>query len=175
MSSTKPGPEAGSDEGGTSTTFVVEPLQAQRFAHAIGDLNPIYFDEAAARAAGLPGRVAPPTFVPSLHVWDVGSPEAALRADGVDPGRFPGPIHRDAALLGGGQELDFVRPVRLGETLVARPRVVEHHVRETRAGPLTFVVVETRYTDLDGEVALLARDTLIARQPAPSATTEGQR
>lgn len=158
-----------------STTFVVEPFQAQRFAHAVGDLDPIYFDAAAARAAGLPGTAAPPTFVASLHVWDIGSLEADLRVDGVDPRRFPGPIQRDAALLGGGQELDFIRPVRQGETLVARTRVVDHHVRETRGGPLTFVVTETRYTDLDGGSVLLARDTVIARQPVSPDATKPQR
>jgi acyl dehydratase len=151
---------------GEGKAFVVEPLLAQRFAHAIGDLNPIYFDETAARAAGLPGRVAPPTFIPSLQVWDVGAVESDLRLDGVDPARFPGPIHRDAALLGGGQELEFVRPVRLGERLTAWPRVLDYHQRETRAGRLTFVVVETRYADDAGQTVLLARDTIIARQLA---------
>ncbi len=168
---TKTSDGTSSDSG---VAFVVEPLLAQRFAHAIGDRNRVYFDEASAQAAGLPGPVAPPTFVSSLQVWSVGAAESDLRVDGVDPARFPGPIRRDAALLGGGQELDFVRPVRLGERLTAKPTVVDHYERDTRAGPLTFVVVETLFTDEAGEAVLIARDTIVARQQQPAAAAEVQ-
>src|SRR3546814_8296269 len=40
----------------------VEKGQLKFFAHATGETNPIYFDEAAARAAGHPALPAPPTF-----------------------------------------------------------------------------------------------------------------
>src|SRR3546814_15155473 len=44
----------------------VEKGQLKFFAHATGETNPIYFDEAAARAAGHPALPAPPTFAFSL-------------------------------------------------------------------------------------------------------------
>src|SRR6516225_7415442 len=37
--------------------------ESQRYALATGDLNPIYFDESAARAAGYAGIVIPPLFL----------------------------------------------------------------------------------------------------------------
>jgi acyl dehydratase len=36
--------------------------QLKWFAKATGETNPIYFDEEAAKKAGLPGVLAPPTF-----------------------------------------------------------------------------------------------------------------
>ena len=50
--------------GRESEPFVaeVEKNAIRRFAEAIGDPNPIYAEEEAARAAGFPTLVAPPTF-----------------------------------------------------------------------------------------------------------------
>ena len=61
--------------------------EAQRYARAVGDLDPIYFDEDAAREAGYDGLVAPPTFVGRTVVK--GSTLDDLRLDGlwVDRGR----------------------------------------------------------------------------------------
>ena len=41
----------------------ITALRTQQFAHAVEDLNPIYFDEEAARAAGYRTLVAPPTYL----------------------------------------------------------------------------------------------------------------
>ena len=46
----------------------VEKGAIRRFAEALGDPNPIYVDEEAARAAGYPALVAPPTFAAALIV-----------------------------------------------------------------------------------------------------------
>src|ERR1700759_5516863 len=44
------------------TRVEVEKGQLRFFAKATGETNPIYFDEAAAKAGGHPGLPAPPTF-----------------------------------------------------------------------------------------------------------------
>ena len=48
---------------GEPVSALITRREAQRYARAVGDLDPIYFDEAAARDAGYDGLVAPPTFV----------------------------------------------------------------------------------------------------------------
>ncbi len=40
------------------------------FARAIADPNPVYYSEEAAKAAGLPGIPAPPTFVQASAQFD---------------------------------------------------------------------------------------------------------
>ena len=50
-------PDPVRDGEAESATFAVASDQAERYAHASGDHNPIHLDEAAARAVGLPGRI----------------------------------------------------------------------------------------------------------------------
>src|ERR671930_2607070 len=45
----------------------VEKGAIRRLAEALGDYNPIYYDEEYARASGYPTIVAPPTFPASFH------------------------------------------------------------------------------------------------------------
>src|SRR3954469_24854137 len=85
-------------------TAVIAARDAQRYAYAVDDLNPIYFDEAAARAAGYRTLVAPPTFLD--HVTVEGGEVADMRADGI----FAGAEQRGPQLgrvMFGGQEWDW--------------------------------------------------------------------
>src|SRR3954466_14854161 len=83
-------------------TFEVGREHIRRFADAIGDPNPIYRDEDAARAAGHPRIPAPPTFVAALRPNDARS--------GVDIDW--------ARLLHGEQEFELRRPLYAGDSLV---------------------------------------------------------
>ena len=48
--------------------FDVEKGAIRRFAEAIGDTNPLYLDEAYARARGYASVIAPPTFPTTFRV-----------------------------------------------------------------------------------------------------------
>jgi acyl dehydratase len=50
-----PDPEPGDEQG--ASAFAVAADQAERYADASGDHNPIHLDETAAKAVGLPGRI----------------------------------------------------------------------------------------------------------------------
>jgi acyl dehydratase len=50
-------PDPPRDGEPSATGFTVAADQAERYAHASGDHNPIHLDEDAARAVGLPGRI----------------------------------------------------------------------------------------------------------------------
>ena len=49
-------------------TVRIELREAQRYAYAVGDLNPIYFDETAAIAAGYTTLTVPPLSVSYTHL-----------------------------------------------------------------------------------------------------------
>jgi len=74
--------------------YVVGREKIRDFATAIGDFNPLYHDEAAAKAAGYDDIIAPPTFLTTLGFkfgpQVVGDPELVLRGGPVtvleDPG-----------------------------------------------------------------------------------------
>lgn len=62
-------------------TVVIDRRESQRYALAVGDANPVYFDEAAAVAAGHRTIIAPPTFV--THAIVPPRPNSDLREDGL--------------------------------------------------------------------------------------------
>jgi acyl dehydratase len=135
----------------------------QRYAIAAGDLNPIYFDDAAARAAGYPGIVAPPNFLSAVLGWQAGPPEEELRPDGTtaaDVAFLPLP---GARLMGGGQELEIARAVRPGDEVTLERRLADVEKREGKSGTLTLLKIEKRYRNQHGELLLVCRETLIAR------------
>jgi acyl dehydratase len=146
-------------------TLPVDPVQARRFAYAAGDENPVYFDDAAARQAGYAGAIAPPMFVCSMFDHAAGPPERELKADGVARDFFPSVVRPDSALLGGGQEVDFLAPVHLGDTLRVTRSLAEHYRRPSRRfGELDFVVVESLVVNQEDILVLRILDTLIVNQ-----------
>ena len=68
---------------------VNEPM-ISHWVEAMGDFNPVYVDDDAARAAGFPGIIAPPTM---LQAWIMRGLRASLEADAArDAGREAAPI-----------------------------------------------------------------------------------
>jgi acyl dehydratase len=139
----------------------ITALMFQRYAIAVGDLNPIYFDDAAARAAGYPGIVAPPNFLTSVLGWQAGPAEPDLLADGTETGFLP-PEVRGLRLMGGGHELTFGQPVVPGAVVTARRKLVDLYEREAKFGLLVFVISDVVYTDQYRNHLVTCRETYIA-------------
>lgn len=139
----------------------VTALAFQRYAIAVGDLNPIYFDDEAARAAGYPGIVAPPNFLTSVLGWRAGPAESDLLNDGTEA-QISTPEIRGLRLMGGGHELTFGRPVRPGDVVTARRKLVDLYQREAKFGVLIFSVSEIVYTNQNEEHLVTCRETVIA-------------
>jgi acyl dehydratase len=139
----------------------ITALMFQRYAVAVGDLNPIYFDDAAARAAGHPGIVAPPNFLTSVLGWEAGPAEADLLADGTEAKLLVSEI-RGLRLMGGGHDLSFGQPVRTGDVVTARRKLVDLYQREAKFGLLTFAVSDITYTNQRDEHLVTCRETVIA-------------
>lgn len=137
--------------------------EAQRYAYAVDDLNPVYFDEEAARAAGYRGLIAPPTFV--AHVAVQHRPVATLRVDGIygGGGGRRGVQLRVKRVMFGGEEWDFVSPACVGDTITAETRLKAVEEKHGGSGPFVLQTVETTYTNQHGEVVARARGLSIAR------------
>ena len=148
---------------GAPATAVVTRREAQRYARAVGDLDPIYFDEDAARAAGYAGLVAPPTFVG--HAVVEGATLEDLREDGLWIDRSGGPRVRLAVgrTMFGGEEWEFHRPVLVGDTVTAQRRLGAVEEKDGRSGPFVLLHYETTFTNQHGEVVAVSRLVGIAR------------
>src|SRR5579885_3604209 len=66
-------------------TFVGEitQLDIQRYALSVGDMNPLYFDEAYAKQTPYGGIIAPPNYLTAVITWGVGPEEGELSKDGL--------------------------------------------------------------------------------------------
>jgi acyl dehydratase len=148
---------------GEPTSAVVTRRDAQRYARAVGDLDPIYFDEEAARAAGYDGLVAPPTFVG--HVTVEGGTLDDLREDGLwRDRRGSSPIRLNVSrTMFGGEEWEFRVPVLVGDTITAQRRFGNVEEKDGRSGPFVLLHYETTYTNQRDEVVAVSRLVGIAR------------
>jgi len=121
------------------------------FARAIGETDPIFFDDEAARKAGYRGVVAPPTYLYCLSE-DVPDPNAAIHAFGLDPADC---VHAE-------QEIEQLRPICAGDRLHGETRIEDAF--EKKGGLLKFVVTATRFTDPAGMLVGRLRTTIIASE-----------
>jgi acyl dehydratase len=129
-------------------SFLVEREEVARFADAIGEGVPLFTDAEAARAAGYPDQLAPPTFVTRMQIMTSG--QAVLDQDlGLDYSRV---VH-------GEQEYEWHRPVVVGDVLTAVPRIADIFAKKSNE----YLVIEAEIKDAQGETVVVARSTLISR------------
>ena len=145
---------------GEPFTAEVTATGAQRYAQAVGDLNPIYFDDSAARAAGYRGMVAPPTYVPYALVR--GRPLSETREDGLFRGGSSLRLKVQRTMFGG-EEWDFLAPVHIGDRITGTTRLAELDEKNGSKGPFVRITRETTFTNHEGEVVARTRQIGIAR------------
>jgi acyl dehydratase len=140
----------------TPVTARVEPGRLRFFLDTLGESNPVYRDEEAARAAGYAAVPVPPTYLFCLEMMDATVPFEFLTALDIDLAR----------VLHGEQRFDYFAPVVIGDVLTFRPRVAS--VTDKKDGAMTLIVVETKATNQNGvHVADISR-TVVVRNPRPS-------
>lgn len=138
------------------TADLGEPMEVtrgdiRRFATAIGDLNPIYHDVQAAKAAGHPDLVAPPTFLISASTGGGG-------------GGFihdPGLGLNFALVVHGEQKFEFSRPVCAGDLLETVTTITD--IREAGRNELLTVVSAV---SSNGEPVATVTNTIVSRGTA---------
>jgi acyl dehydratase len=125
----------------------------REFAVAVGETDPVYHDEEAARAAGHPDIPAVPTFPVVLSMRAA----AAIHGDpelGLDYSRV---VH-------GEQEFVSHRPIRAGDRLLATAKVASAEPK----GRHELLTIETQVTTEAGDLVCTIRGTLLSRGTAPA-------
>ncbi|ULU24171.1 MaoC family dehydratase N-terminal domain-containing protein [Dyella terrae] len=119
------------------------------FAKAIGETNPIYLDEAAARDAGHPSLPLPPTFLFSLEFEQ---PDTRWRDDvGLNMAR----------ILHGEQSFSYHRMAYAGDVLQFDSCIAD--IYDKKGGALWFIVRETRVTNQRGDHVADLRSVIVQR------------
>lgn len=147
----------------TTTLGEVTALQIGRYARAIGESDPVFFDETYARSRNFASVIAPPNFLPAVVDWTQGAAEDELRLDGTPVTHLPGVSAVGLRLMGGGQRLEFQRPVVAGERVVRHSTLSEAKPRETRGGPLIVATYLDVYETETGEVLLTCVRSILIR------------
>ncbi|MGY1770624.1 FAS1-like dehydratase domain-containing protein [Blastococcus sp. SYSU D00813] len=134
-----------------SAVYEVGRVKIAEFAAALGSTDPVHTDVDAARAAGHPDVIAPPTFAIALTLSAAGvvveDPDVALDYSRV--------VH-------GEQRFVHHRPIRAGDRLVAVPTI--EAVRSVAGNDLLTTRVDV--TTEDGEPVCSATSMLVARGTA---------
>ena len=119
------------------------------FSDAIGETNPLYLDEAAAREAGHPTVLAPPALC-TIFVRDVTIPDINLKFGRV---RFHA-----------GQVVEPRAPAFAGDSLIASSQLKEVYPKTGRSGTMVFIVWETTFTNQRGEVVAAVQESFAVRE-----------
>lgn len=109
----------------------------QSYCRSVGDLHPLYFDEAYARSSPYGGLIAPPA-IHTLLIF------ACLPMD--DWIRTPGHINV-------GQAWNYINPVRPGDTITLKARAIDKFIKKNRL----FVIHENSFFNQRDEITCTGR------------------
>ncbi|CAH2712940.1 hypothetical protein BACCIP111895_00073 [Neobacillus rhizosphaerae] len=123
---------------------VVERGAVKKFAEAIGDLHPIYFDEDTGRLSRYKNNIAPPTF-PRIFDYGVIS-DLNLPSKGL--------IH-------GEQTFHYVRPLVVEEEIYCYFKVKKYFEKKGNFGEMGFMILENYGEDLGGKTIFSSTSTIV--------------
>lgn len=116
-------------------TLTLEAIQ--KYCRVVGDLHPLYFDEAYARSTPYKGLIAPP----AIHILLM---FACTPSD--DWMRSPGTVNA-------GQSWSYGLPARPGDVITLQARALDKFIKKDRL----FVVHDNVFFNQDGQVICAGR------------------
>jgi acyl dehydratase len=138
---------------GHSLGASVLPIERSRlkfFAAAIGETDPVYTEEAAARAAGYADLPAPPTFLFAAEL-DSGATDRLL-ADLCVP---------IANILHGEQGFSYHRAACVGDVVTVESNITD--IYDKKGGALEFIVKSARAVNQRDELVAELRTVIVVR------------
>jgi acyl dehydratase len=140
-------------------TFVVEKDKIIEFAIAVSQkedkeqINPIYYDDEAAKKAGYQGIPVPPTFPTSTFFWTGGGLMGTVKILGIDLSRL---LHRE-------EEYEYFGSIYAGDVITRKMKVIDMLKKGTRDKSVEVTVLETELINQRGELVLKSRTRLMER------------
>ena len=122
----------------------VERGAVKKFAEAIGDLHPIYFDEETGENSRYKANIAPPTFP---RTFDYGTIEGL---------NLP-----NKGLIHGEQTFHYQRPLRVGEEIYCSTKVKNYFEKKGNFGEMGFLVIENYGEDVSGALIFSSTSTVV--------------
>ena len=133
------------------------------FALAMRDENPLYLDDAYARAAGYPSVIAPPTLICETCQYAHRPPDG----DGYIGHEWHLPV-TGCRMIRAGNEYEFFRPVLPSDRISVTWKLEDIIERaSSRGGTQLFVTSAARYVNQDGEDLAINRETVVYQPLEP--------
>ena len=146
---------------GLPIVLEIEKTNCRMFARSVGHTDPIFYDEAAARARGYRNIVAPPGFL--------GTPIFRPGSGGGAPGETGGRGYSIAykRVLNGGTDYEYFPDgpdgdvICAGDTITARGKIAGFEETTGSLGPMLITTRETTYTNQNGKIVARMFGTMI--------------
>lgn len=127
----------------------------KKFAEAIGDLHPIYFDEETGRNSRYQNNIAPPTFPRTF-----------------DYGEIEGLNLPNKGLIHGEQTFHYERPLVVGEEILCYSEVKKYFEKKGNFGEMGFLIVENVGEDLAGNTIFSSTSTVVISEAVRKVLTK---
>ena len=134
----------------------------RRFAHTVGDRNPLHSDEEHAGKSRHKGIIAPPTMIFELG-YDLGEDiddETGLQLELVKYLGYPKNMNVQRL----GNEYEILEEVHPDDVITAKRRIIEVSEKEGKSGKWIFVTSEIRYTNQNGKLLGINKEMLACRK-----------
>lgn len=145
----------------------VERATITSFARSVLDDNPVYRNRDAAVAAGFDDIPAPPTYffsaAQNFGQWEEEQPPDPTEGSNPMAEVMGGLMSTGGLILHGEQEFTYHRPVVAGEKLHQRGVVKDIYRKSAGDRTMTFMVIETTYTDASDEPVVTSTMNLLHR------------
>jgi acyl dehydratase len=135
------------------TRHEVDKTGIRMFARSVGHIDPIFYDEEAAKARGFRSLVCPPGYLGTTAFNP--SRMAAAMAGGMGPGAGAGGGGggRRMRVLNGGTEYEYTGvPICAGDVLTSVGKTVSIEQVTSSLGQMVITRRESTYTNQNGEV-----------------------
>ncbi len=137
----------------------VTTTSVRAFARGVGYTDPVYYDEAAARAAGYRSLPVPPTYLGTpVFIPGRSSDTFSSPSEGI-----PSMKHGLSGLLDGGTETEYFAQICAGDSLTVVQKLADARVRASKSlGKMLIVSMVATYSNAEtGEVVAVQRGNAI--------------
>lgn len=131
----------------------VERVKIKELVEAIGDDNPIFFDQSKALVEGYAGIPCPPTFITTAFQEFTGAYLKMFK-------KLEVPLER---VLHGEEEYEYIEEIYAGDVLTCTMSCESIVEKETKSAKLDLITLRTIFTNQRNEEVLQARSLIIER------------
>jgi len=134
---------------GKPLTTEVDKSAVRKFARAIGETNPLYFDPDYAVTTRFGAIIAPPTFVAALMSMD-------LPPLPDPPVTFTVTLHTDDVM-------EQFAPIQVGDVITSVPKLADAFVKTGRNGEMLFTTFANELSNSDDALVATVAWTKVQR------------